>query len=249
MKLKWYISASDAHRLRHFVDLHRQNGLVKKRISQNVKGQRPPVTKARFWKALMLCLLTTQQRSGPGSPVNTLLADRRFPLSLQRCQKQRHPANYVKKVLRKHGGIRLIETIARNVHSNLEINATHWRSQTRLNIARLQHHRGYRTERDVANFLQDTYAGIGPKQSRNLLQVLGLTRYEIPIDSRVIKWLNDFGFPIQLSANGLSDISYYEFINDGIRELCHRADVFPCVLDAAMFSSFDSVPWDDSSTF
>jgi hypothetical protein len=36
----------------------------------------------------------------------------------------------------------------------------------------------------VAGYIQETFEGFGPKQSRNLLQALGLTRYEIPIDIR-----------------------------------------------------------------
>jgi hypothetical protein len=33
--------------------------------------------------------------------------------------------------------------------------------------------------------------GVGPTQARNLLQSLGLTWYEIPLDSRVVRWLRD----------------------------------------------------------
>ena len=33
--------------------------------------------------------------------------------------------------------------------------------------------------------MSERLAGFGPKQARNLLQGLGLTRYEIPIDSRI----------------------------------------------------------------
>jgi hypothetical protein len=39
-------------------------------------------------------------------------------------------------------------------------------------------------------------AGIGPKQARNLWQGLGVTQYEIPLDSRISKWLNDLPFSI-----------------------------------------------------
>jgi len=44
-------------------------------------------------------------------------------------------------------------------------------------------------EREACILLQEL-KGIGPKQSRNLRQALGLLRYEIPIDSRIVKWLN-----------------------------------------------------------
>ena len=89
--------------------------------------------------------------------------------------------------------------------------------------------------------------GFGPKQSRNLLQSLGLTKYETPLDSRVINWLNDFGFPVKLTGNALSDQNYYHFISDGIRELCSAADLYPCVLDAAMFAQMDDGGWNEEN--
>lgn len=60
-------------------------------------------------------------------------------------------------------------------------------------------------EIEVARHIQEHFFGFGPKQSRNLLQSLGLTRYEIPIDSRLTDWLNEFGFPVRLTATALGD--------------------------------------------
>jgi hypothetical protein len=98
-------------------------------------------------------------------------------------------------------------------------------------------------EAETANFLDDRFVGLGPKQSRNLLQGLGLTRYEVPIDSRITKWLNEFGFPIHLSAAGLADREYYRLVSQGLQALCGAAGVMPCVLDAAVFASFDDGAW------
>ena len=95
----------------------------------------------------------------------------------------------------------------------------------------------------MAKYIQDRFDGFGPKQSRNVLQALGLTRYEIPIDSRITDWLNEFGFPVRLSGDALSDRNYYNFVSDGIQILCEKCDVFPCVLDAAIFSSKDGDGW------
>jgi len=100
-------------------------------------------------------------------------------------------------------------------------------------------------ERDVANYLDITIKGFGPKQSRNFLQSLGLTKYEIPLDSRIIKWFNDFGFPIKLSSTMLSDINSYIFVEDAIQELCKKANVYPTILDACIFSSFDGDGWNN----
>src|SRR5262249_34104697 len=97
------------------------------------------------------------------------------------------------------------------------------------------------------DFVDDGFAGFGPKQSRNLLQCLGLTRYEIPIDSRITEWLNEFGFPVHLSAPVLGDRAYYCFVMDGVRELCKVSDVLPCILDAAIFASSDGQGWTEEN--
>ena len=91
------------------------------------------------------------------------------------------------------------------------------------------------------------FHGFGPKQARNLLQSLGLTRHEIPIDSRIAKWLNDFGFPVRLSASALGDRHYYAFVMDGVQALCRASEVAPCVLDAAIFASFDGGGWTEEN--
>lgn len=102
-------------------------------------------------------------------------------------------------------------------------------------------------ERKIADELGNELDGIGPKQARNFLQALGLTRYEIPIDSRITNWFNKFGFPVSLSSSPLSDVGYYHFVLDGIQELCKHAKVYPCLLDAAIFSSFDNGGWKEKN--
>jgi len=94
-------------------------------------------------------------------------------------------------------------------------------------------------ERKAANLVAKNLSGFGTKQPRNLWQTLGLFRFEIPLDSRITKWLNENGFPVRLSATALADKNYYEFVMTGIQKLCETCDVLPCVFDAAVFSSCD----------
>lgn len=84
---------------------------------------------------------------------------------------------------------------------------------------------------------------------RCFLRALGLTRFEIPIDSRLTDWLNKFGFPVQLSATVLADPSYYDFVSDGFQMLCAKSGVFPCVLDAAIFALKDGDGWTDDNVY
>ena len=83
----------------------------------------------------------------------------------------------------------------------------------------------------------------GPNTPQELFTVSWSHKYEIPVDSRITNWLKDFGFPVALSAAGLQDRAYYHFVSDGIQRLCDEAGIYPCVLDAAIFSSYDSGGW------
>ncbi|MCS3687491.1 hypothetical protein ABIF07_005482 [Bradyrhizobium elkanii] len=151
------------------------------------------------------------------------------------------------KVLRNAGGIRFPDKIADDLDANLRLlEGGEW--ERALNCCnRLTKSTTREIERQVAEHIRETFHGFGPKQSRNLLQALGLTRYEIPIDSRVTDWLNDFGFPVRLSSAALADPNYYDFVSVGIQALCAKCDIFPCVLDAAIFASKDGDGWTDTN--
>lgn len=239
MKLIWKIEERDAQRIRDFVRSRRRDPLVRQRISRNVRRERDPVNVSRFWHALLLGLLTTQQRSGPDSPVTRFLGRRPFPLNFRRCSRARSPSSLAQRTLHSHGGIRRVATIADQVSRNLPLLRGNRWIATRAQLRRLEHRHVAKTEREVAGFLAKSFLGLGPKQSRNVLQFMGLTRHEIPLDSRVIRWFNRYGFPLKLSAQALSDPNYYAFVSDGIQALCKTSGVLPCVLDAAIFSSFD----------
>jgi hypothetical protein len=240
MKLVWKVSEADARRVRQIVTEYRHSEPVRERINRNVRRHHKPLTRTSFWHSLMMSLLTTQQPSGPNSNVSRLLNRRPFPLRYRRCLGAKQLARFVARELRRHGGIRRVDTIGREASENLRILRSREGATVIRRLKSLSRRRTARAEREASHLLADTFLGIGPKQSRNLLQDLGLTRYEIPIDSRIVKWLNGHGFPVRLSATGLSDRYYYEFILDGVQKMCRRAGVLPCVFDAAVFNSFDA---------
>jgi len=198
------------------------------------------VTKDIFWEAMISCLLTTQQRSGPDSAVTRFICTNPFPLNFLLCSSQSNFKEFVSDIITKFGGIRRANKIAEAVSDNRDwLENGGWHRIFRMADS-LEDNETVEIERESAEYIDDHLKGFGPKQARNLLQSLGLTRYEIPVDSRIIKWLNDFGFPIRLSSAGLTDKNYYNFIMDGLQQLCERSGVYPCVLDAAIFSSFDT---------
>lgn len=248
MKLSLRIEPDDIERLRTFLVARQGDAFVRRRIAKNLGTAKPRITKRAFWERMVACLLTTQQRSGPKSAVTRFITTRPFPLRYRLClANQNRLLVFTRQVITDFGGLRRGNQIAAGVTANLNmLEAGGWKEMFQV-LGGLKDEATPETERTVANFIDDRLVGFGPKQSRNLLQSLGLTRYEIPIDSRITKWLTDFGFPMKLSAGALADQGYFEFVMDAVQQLCKEADVFPCALDAAVFSSFDDGGWSEKN--
>jgi hypothetical protein len=256
MMLKWLIDKEDALRISSFIKENSDKYFVRRRIERNLEEKPQDYSKDIFWCALANCLLTTQQKSGPKSAITRFLNIKPFPLDLSICEKQSDMSKYIVKTLSDFGGIRRSNTISKELAENLDwLNDSGWKIIEELSDRLLSCRKrppiisDKNIERSVADETQKYLKGIGPKQSRNLWQMLGYTRYEIPVDSRITKWLNKNGFPITLSASALGDQNYYDFIMDGIQEICAAADVLPCVFDAVIFSLFDKDEWPEDMLF
>src|SRR5262249_3000065 len=154
------------------------------------------ITRERFWRAMVCMRLTTQQPSGPGTPVSRFQAMSPFPLRYELMADADRPGAVIARALRDAGGIRFsVKKIPDELATNLRrLENGEW-SPTLYQCNRLRRLAPREVELEVVAYIQDKFTGFGPKQSRNLLTNLGLTRYEIPIDSRVTSWLNEFGFP------------------------------------------------------
>jgi hypothetical protein len=239
MRIVWSIEPEDVERVRAFYNSFRDDPFVQQRIERNLSNEKPDVSRPTLWQTIVSCLITTQQRLGPGRAASRFLDTKPFSLRYKVCIAQDNVHGFAHKVLNDFGGLRRTNRIADEVATNLfRLEQGLWNNTYRV-LDKLRQARTSQDEREAVEFIDDNFKGFGPKQSRNLLQDLGLTKYEIPIDSRVTKWLNDFGFPVKLSAGALSDRNYYNFVSDGIQELCAQSGVYPCELDAAVFISFE----------
>ncbi len=247
MRLDWIIDDDDIARVKAFYERHQENPFVRFRIERNLRTDKPALTKGQFWECMVGCLLTTQQRSGPTSPVSRFIQSRPFRISIEVCRKQTDLASFALGVLKKFGGLRRSTTISEELATNMRfLEAGGWKD-TLHHLEQVRLNPSPKTERRAAEFLADKLTGIGPKQSRNLLQCLGISQWETPIDSRITRWLNINGFPLRLSAANLADREYYNFVMDGFQELCKACRLSPCVLDAAIFSSYDGNGWTDEN--
>lgn len=249
MRLRIDVESLDVETVRRLIAKQKGHDIVQARLSP--QPQKPG--RARLWRAQVMCLLTTQNKSGKGSPVDDFLNQRPFPLSLQLCQLQAEQAEtYIYSTLetavRRFRRWKVISRLAALNFHKLEnggwAELEHWVDKLLEQQESKPSDSPFILERQAAIHLQEHYKGFGPKQSRNFWQSLGLTRYEIPIDSRVLRWSRK-KLNLRLPMSGLANEEFYELVADAYRELCERADVLPCVFDGAVFSLYeksDSAP-------
>ena len=240
MRVIWEVDQTDIERLKAFVEAHQQNPFVTDRIERNLAVQKQAIGRAKLWEQMVGTRLTSVQRSSPTSPVGTFIQTDPFPIQYSALQQQADIETFMREVLVQHGGIRFTNRIPSDLHKNYRLLEDGEWDVLLPTINSLTVPESRDVERDVARYLRERLSGFGPKQARNLLQALGLTRYEIPIDSRLTKWFSEFGFPMKLNSAPLSDPGYYEFVLDGIQALCEAAELIPCVVDAAIFSSYEN---------
>lgn len=254
MKIEIVFEERDNQALVSFIRANEKRTFVIQRRLRNVDGEIPKRSREDIWLTMSMCLFSTQQRSGPKSPISQFLLTKPFPLSLDNCSKVDDIEDYIKKKIMGFGGIRFGPKIAKQMKCNYDrLYSGEWNtleqygeelSAQRKTIPSPEH---FLLERKAAVYLQSAFSGFGPKQSRNFWQSLGLTRFEFVLDSRFLKRLRSAGFPLPLSSMALGEEDFYSYISDILRNWCFQAGVLPCMLDAAIFSSFDTEEWPEDA--
>jgi len=239
MKLAYDIQDAEVGRVRAFMADWSEDELVKTRILRNLAAEKPRINRPDFWIKMLACLLTSQQSSGPKSPITRFLCVDPFPLRIEAVAGTGDVESTCRNAMQTFGGIRYFNNIAKYAAKNLPLMTGDAWNECEVELETLRANQTLEAERRTADYIDDRFWGFGPKQARNLLQLLGLTRFEIPIDSRITKWMQSFGFPLPLHPELLGHRDYYLFVEDAIHVLCKAAEISPCVLDAAIFASFD----------
>ncbi len=211
---------------------------------KNLDRKKRPITKPVFWREMVHARLTSQTKV---ERVEDFMKSGSFLLDYEKVRSERDVEDLIAETVRR-AKIRFPQKTAEHLACNLAWleEGDGWK-QARDKCNRLtklpattDEKERQETEREVANYVRRTFKGFGPKQSRNLLQMLRLTRYETPIDSRVMNWLNQYLPPhAQLTSRVLSNSKRYESILDDIQQLCREAKEYPRVFDAAVFSVMD----------
>lgn len=233
-------------------DVARVRALVARpELQQRIEGRRADwaaqpdqITETTLWNAMIACLVTSQQRSGPGSLVETFLGQDPLPVSLAACRLVDDVGTLVATAL-SAARLRFGPKIGKSCEKNLALFSPPRVEAALVSLRGLLADHTPARERATAQLFQRSAVhalhGLGPKQSRNLLLNLGLMRHELPLDSRVTRWmrenLSDANSQLVLSTAALNDEEYYSFVVDAVQRLCDDAEILPSDFDAAAFYS------------
>ena len=239
MKPIWEIDKAAIQRWREFVSSNIENDVARDRKRRNVDRKDIDLSKPRLWRVFVGCQVTTQQRSGPNTAVSRFIDSTSPALNYQTCRRNSSVLGMLERELTS-AGLRRGQTIAGNLaHILGELEDGEWKILLE-HLSTLESNTTRGKEQKAAAYLQSRkYPGLGPKQSRNFIQWVGLSRYEIPLDSRVLKKLKELGCSFVPHATALSDETVYRFVQSGLQQIADELGIYPCMLDACIFSSFD----------
>lgn len=240
MQATWTLDPKSLDHWRALVDTNRHKEVPVRRRAMNVRHMDVDLSRDEIWRVLVGCQVTTQQRSGPNSPAGRFLKSASPALSPRQCRQSASVAGLIEEEC-SAAGLRRGKTISANlskIFANLE--AGEWDVLVDR-LSTLERNTTSKKEREVVNYLQsDGYPGLGQKQSRNFIQWLGLSRYEIPLDSRVLKRMREFGCNFVPKGSALTDETVYLFVQDCLHKVADALGLYPCELDACIFASFDN---------
>ena len=249
------VTAVEIEAVRSVVSSQRNNPFFQRRHHRNVLNPPLHFSNAAFWKQMIVCMCTSVQPSGPNSRLSQLAREKPFALNLAFCESKTDVRSYAEGTLRKHG-LRFGPKIAKQIEVNLvwlrnggwQTAETQFRAVLELSIGSPPSTR-IAAERKASSALMGragALAGFGPKQARNLWQCLGVTQYEIPLDSRICNWMNALRSSVPIDPKHLyASVPYYEATMSRIQEICAAAEVLPCLFDAAVFAKADSDQWQE----
>jgi hypothetical protein len=244
MNIEWQITSTDKACVKALVEKQQESVLVRYAYARNLAESKSPITKERLWRAMVCMRLTTLARVSPTGKLAKFQCHVPFPLAYNSIRKQQSRESFILNTIRTYEVRTHRRVISRQLSNNFDLFEGGELSRALDQCNRLVHLGKRETEAAVADYIVENFEGFGPKQSRNVLQALGLTRYEMPIDSRVTDWLNEeLEFPFTVTSGALSDRHYYRLILDVICKLCEECGIFPCVLDAAIFGAQDTNEW------
>jgi len=235
MDLIWKLSDSDIIKVRDFVKNNNQN--VERIISRNINHIDRKIDKDSMLKTMLICLLSSDTDPYPESKIEQVFKLKPYLLNYQFLFKVHNIENSFQEVFRTFGITKYAKKVPRYFSTNFEfLEETDWDLESEL-IRSIEHELSKDDERKLADMVDKSFKGFGSKEARRFLLALGVTKYEIPVDYKLNKWLENFGFPLKYTKTALQDILFYHFVSDGIQKLCEISEIYPCVLYSIIIDS------------
>ena len=206
------------------------------RLRRNVHGVDRRSTKQDTWNAILIAILTTRQRSGPGSKPANLLESR----ALSWLRVMNDQATIAREVV----GFTYNKDKRKYLMKARIWLDQNWNKvqswQAKLNDFKPDDIGRYDVELDAARFLahrESGILGIGEKQSRNFWQFLGYSVWTIPLDSRVRTILEAPPFSMDFGGDSITRKNYLD-VERQIIDLCmgvKKNKCYPVLLDSLLF--------------
>lgn len=211
-----------------------EKSLYRKRLTANIYGQGRLSRQSSAWNALIVSILTTQQRSTGKS---NLTGDLLKSGNLHWSKVKENPeiiGEYVKGFNYNNKKQKYLKCAVSWLNRNWEEVKLHQRNILKADIDDWEAR--YKVECDAARFLQGV-TGIGLKQGRNFWQYRGYSVWTIPLDSRIRTILSAKPFSISIGDSYKNEAGY-KMIERKVIELCRQVNfqTYPCMLDASLFN-------------
>jgi len=236
--------------VRQIVEARSSTPFCKDRHRRNVESPPQLFSREEFWFRMVTCICTSVQGAGPDGRLAQFVRETPFSLHLEICKSAPDLRSLAQRTLSEKG-IRFGPTRGAWIEANLSrLDGGLWSIVEEYFYKLAQFPAGgspearVALERDAARAIAGRPLGLkgaGAKQARNIWQCMGVTQFEIPLDSRVCNWANSLTPALPIDAKRLyRSVPYYEEVMSRIQALCQAAGKLPCDFDAAVFSSFDS---------
>lgn len=134
-EIEWRWKPEEIAAVRAIAEEQAGSNYVAWRRRQTLDNPPPLNGRAQFWYALVMCLLTSQQKSGPRSAVTRFLSLKPFPLSLEWCEAGM-TETAAADIVKGSGGLRFHARIARFLTTNLRaLSGPGWASNRTVDLA------------------------------------------------------------------------------------------------------------------
>lgn len=180
---EWQITAAQQAAVEDLFEETEHTDRVQRRRRQNIEQVDLDLSVERYWKGIVVGVVTTRLRSGTGSNVAEFLDKDPLPLELDRWP-ENGDLSFAQDTLADHGipSIQRGEYLAEN-HAWFESGGADYLMDIgdRLHASSsIPEKAQIFREIQAALAIQPYLTGIGPKQSRNYWQWLGLFQWETP---------------------------------------------------------------------